>query len=255
MCDITKHKICNLHRIALLMRLDLRTNYRIIAAFTTSLFSILFLYCLAVPSNTGDAPFVANFHPQLYKALLYIGGFYVSSLAFKELHDDTRNYILLTLPCSTFEKFVTKLLISSIGYVAALTTAYFILSGIIATFDWLLFNTRESLFNPLHPSTLPAIVSYLIFQSIFLLGSAYFRKYVMGKIVLTLCVLGIALFAFTSCTMQALLDSHSLFYASYGRLFALLPLPHLAKIAFYLILAPICWTITYVRLTEVEVGA
>lgn len=241
------------NRTALLMQLDLCSNYKSLITFAASTIAVLFLFFLAAPaSNSNAAASYSNFHPHVYAALLFIGGFYISSLAFKELHDNARSYIYLMLPCSNFEKFLNKLLLTSLGYVVALSCCYFMLSLIISGISLLLFNEHQPLFNPFHTDILLSIRAYLIWQSIFLLGSVYFRKHVMSKIIFTISCFAIILLGFASCTSSLVLNTDTFLFFSYSHWFD--AFPHLIKAIFFFLLAPFCWFVAYLRLTEMELG-
>lgn len=239
----------NIQRFALLVKLDLATNYKTILTFTAATASLLFFYFLISPANN----LTGNFHADLYSILLFVGGFWVSSLAFKELHDPEKNYIFLTLACSNLEKFLCKLLLTSLGYVLALSIGYFILSLIINVFNLLLLKQFQPLFNPLHQSILVHIYYYIILQSVFLLGSIYFKKHVMSKILLTISCFLIILFMFTTICARFFLelDTFSISpFVNYEHWFVLIP--NFAKAIFWFYLAPLCWLVTYLRLTETE---
>lgn len=239
----------NIQRFALLIKLDLATNYKTILTFTTATTSLLFFYFLISPANN----ITGNFHTDLYNILLFVGGFWVSSLAFKELHDLKKNYIFLTMPCSSLEKFSCKLLLTSLGYVLALSIGYFILSVIINVFSLLILKQSQPLFNPLHPGILAHIYYYIILHSIFLLGSIYFKKNVMSKILLTISCLLILLFVLITIGARFFLVLNTFSFtpfANYERWFGLIP--NFAKAIFWFYLAPLCWLITYLRLTEEE---
>lgn len=256
---IVPNKVFAVKRAALLMRLDLCTNYKTIITFAAALASVLFLYFLASPGREAGG----NFHPQLYAVLLFVGGFYITSLAFKDLHDDARSYAYLTLPCSNFEKFFNKLLVTSLGYVVALSAGYFLLSLVTNGIGWLLFNEHQTLFNPLATDALTYVRSYLVWQSLFLLGSAYFRKHVMSKIILTICCFTLILLGFISCSSSLFFSPSDMVALPYLHLVNgdthwvgfVGVLPHFVKVIFWICLAPFCWVVTYLRLTEMELGA
>jgi hypothetical protein len=92
------------------------------------------------------------------------------------------------------------------------------------------------------------MMDYLIFQAIFLLGAIYFKRYALLKTVLCLVCVGITFTLLAHIVFSALFGVHSAVYlAAYSR--------HLNefKSAFWLVLAPLCWVISYVRLKEAEI--
>lgn len=239
----------NVQRFALLIKLDVTTNCKAILNFIAATASILFLCFLIFPTDyTAN-----NFHPRLYNILLFIGGFWITSLAFREFHDTERNYIFLTLPCSNLEKFLCKLLLTSLGYVLAISVGYFILSIVISVFSLIVWQQSQPLFNPLHHDILSNICYYLILQSVFLLGSVYFKKHVMSKILLSISCFMIILFIIIIICTRFFFELNAFSVApftNYEYLFNLLP--NFVRAIFWVYLAPLCWLVTYLRLTEVE---
>lgn len=239
----------NIRRFALLVKLDLAANYKTILTFASATASLLFFYFLISPVNN----ITGNFHTEIYNILLFIGGFWVSSLDFKELHDPEKNYIFLTLACSNLEKFLCKLLLTSLGYVLILSLGYFLLSVIISIFSLLILEQPQPLFNPSHQDILAHIYYYIILQSIFLLGSIYFKKHVMSKILLTISCLLIILFALMTICARFFLELNTFSltpFANYEHWFSVIP--NFTKAIFWFYLAPLCWLVTYLRLTETE---
>lgn len=234
----------NLTRFGLLLKSDLFSNYRTILIFTASVASMLFLYSLIF---SGGA-MAGNFHPRIYLLLLFIGGFWTSSLAFKDLHDKQKNYVVLTLPCSNFEKFLSKLILTSVGYVCAITVGFYLLSLLVAGLDALLLHVGQSTFNPFRNGILYYIRDYLILQSVFLLGSIYFRKHSISKTILFLSCLAIVLVLFSLIVSVLFLGPHILV-----AIFMATKAPRMAKFVFLVLLAPVCWLIAYKRLCEIEV--
>ena len=148
----------NLERFRLLIKHDFVINKDIIFTTVITLSIVLFLYAL-IFANGGN-----NFHPTAYVLLLFIGGFWTSSLAFKDLHDKQKNYIFLTLPCSNFEKFFSKLVLTSICYVLATLLGFYLLSWLVVAIDVLLFRHGQAVFNLLRDDILFYIRDYIIFQ-------------------------------------------------------------------------------------------
>ncbi len=224
----------------LLFKHDLSINRHIIITTIAAIASVLFLYTLVVSNG-----FSHNFHPMVYLWVLFVGGFWISSLAFKDLHDKQKSYLLLTLPCSNLEKFLVKLILTSVGYVLASLVLYYLLSVIVVVISALLLHKELPLFTPFRNDILVYIRNYFVFQSVFLLGSIYFKRHAMTKTVLSLGCLAIVFTFFTFLTIVLLLGPLGMsvmhvFSAVIGSLL-------------WIVLAPCCWLIAYIRLCEVEV--
>ena len=88
--------IFNLRRFMLLLRRDFSAGYRgvLIAMAAVAGFVVLISAVSLLQGQGGE------YHLGWYAALLFIGGYIVSSLAFKELHLNGKSYFYLTLPGS-----------------------------------------------------------------------------------------------------------------------------------------------------------
>jgi hypothetical protein len=143
-----------------------------------------------------------------FQNLLFLGGFIITSLAFREVWQSGSGIAYLMLPGSLFEKFAVKLLVTSVGF--ALGTIVFMSATAAASeaLDRLLFGVGHSFFNPFTPAVLQAVVRYLVLQSFFLLGSIWCRKLAFVKTVLSVVVFGIALAILTTIALRIGLASH-----------------------------------------------
>ncbi len=238
---MTGENYFNLNRFGLLVKNDLLINKQAILTFIAAIAGVLFLFGLISPVGAE----ISNFHPTAYFLLLFVGGFWTTSLAFKDLHDKQKSYAFLTLPCSNFEKFLSILLLTSIGYVLGISVFYYLLSLIVVAINSLLFGYPQYIFNPFQHDILLNIRSFLIFQAVFFLGAIYFKSRVMTKTILYLSCLAIIFTLFTFLIIMMLLGP---FGISLLHLFT-----SIFSSIFWLILAPCCWVIAYIRLCEAEV--
>jgi hypothetical protein len=193
----------------------------------------------------------------------------VSSLAFKELHLDAQNVFYLTLPGSSLEKFLSKLLVTSIGYAVGSLVFYTGVSAAAEGLNRVIFDFARPLFNPFTRPVLLALAVYVVTQSIFLVGSVYFRKVAFIKTSLYLVLIGIALAILTGLAMwfvfrdfatgrRIVLEPYFNQLGQGGNLEAVLyalggPFARVFKILFWAALPPVCWVISYLRLRETEV--
>lgn len=156
-----------------------------ILLYVAGIFGIYLLINLAFaftqPASIGGA--IDGFKP-----ILWIGGFVFTSQIFNELNSRQQSYALLTLPASPLEKLLAAWFIS--GPVLALlvslgcyliTLLGFLVAGVPLT--------EVDFFNEAFKDK---IVAYLIMQTVFLWGSAYFKNHNFGKTILSLVVLGVA---------------------------------------------------------------
>lgn len=151
-----------------------------------------------------QAPFLNSIFPSFF-----IVGFIFTSIVFSELNSPHRGYMYLTLPASALEKLASAWLICSIGFVLYFLVVMYLLNfyfiGIAA-----LFTTKSvSVFNLFDPGILKIFGVYLVTQSVFFLGSLYFRRLNFLKTVLALFVVSFAIALFSSILSKILFFSHS----------------------------------------------
>jgi hypothetical protein len=235
----------------------------------------------ALGMSAGGAPVgtvQGDGYSGFFQELLFLGGLIVTSLAFREVWQSGSGIAYLTLPGSVFEKFVVKLLATSVGFAVG-TLAFMSATGAASeVLDRLLFGVGHGFFNPFTPAVLQATVRYVVAQSFFLLGSIWFRKLAFVKTVLWIVVFGIALGIVLAIALRIGLASH--FAAAPGsfgglrlgnRAFDLngaglqdlfkpgargsqgLAAFKVAAQALFLALAPASWVAAYFRLGEAEV--
>jgi hypothetical protein len=180
-----------------------------------------------------------------------VGGFFVSSHVFFDLHDKTQGITFLTLPASHFEKLFSRWLIVALGYALGISFLFFFLFAITNVAKALFFPSIWSgalLYVNWH-AMLISLKYYLLLQPIFLLGAIYFKQAALAKTVLCCCVFMLALifvkffFTFLFFTPDNISNSimvwqeHSFFIIN----------------SFLMLLAPICLFATYLRLRESEI--
>jgi hypothetical protein len=211
-----------------------------------------------------------------FQNLLFLGGFIVTSLAFREVWQNGSGIAYLMLPGSLFEKFLVKLLMTSIGFAVG-TLVFMSAAGAVSeTLDRLLFGAGHGFFNPFTPAVLQAVVRYLVLQSFFLLGSIWFRKLAFVKTVLSIVVFGIALAIVATIALRVGLASHFALGPGHGmrlggwafdlngtglrELFSPGARGYQGAMAFktaaqalFIALAPASWVAAYFKLGEAEV--
>ena len=123
-----------------------------------------------------------------------MGGFILSSLAFRDLGNPLKRYQYLALPASTFEKFIGMWLLTSVGWILLYTLAYTVYTVVVNPIGHLLFShvTFRAL-SRRGELPLTAMKYYFVLQGIFLSRAVYFRGYVLPKTLFTLIVFGAAI--------------------------------------------------------------
>src|SRR4051812_5173973 len=133
----------------------------------------------------------------LYLIGLFLTGCIFTSLSFSELGNKPQGIDYLLLPASHLEKFLTTLLITTIGFLLVYHIAFF---SAIKAFDILNSIRRgHRLVNDIAEYTKldPWYYYYygcMISQALILLGTVYFHKYSLIKTTFSFIVFGIFLF-------------------------------------------------------------
>lgn len=262
-----QRKPIRLRRLGQLLLRDLQGGYRgvLITMAAVAGFVVLVSALSLLDGSAGEG--FRAFHVGMYTNLLFIGGFIVTSLAFREVYQNGRGYQYLTLPGSVLEKFASKLLLTSVGYALATLAVYSAAAAVSELINRAVFGFGHSLFNPFRRDVLTLALVYLVLQGVFLVGSVYFRKlafvktslFMMGVVVGLAVVLGAVTGAIlwdyrAPGTHEIRLTDELMRRAGMEQWFqsAGVQACRVARVLFWAALAPACWLIGYLRLREIE---
>jgi hypothetical protein len=223
-----------LKRFSRLILNDLRLRKKIIFISAATLIIFFALMPFHVTSSLG-----------FYFFILYIGGFYISSTAFQEVHDSRKAYLFLTLPCSNLERFLSKWFLTSLGYALGLLAIYYAFSWISFIVNAFIFHQYTQVFDITAPYLWLKIEKYIILQAVILLGAIYFKRHALIKTALCIGSLFL-LYSIFSALLTWMLCPGCFAYPLTMQI--ILQTYH----AFWLLLAPFCWLLTYYRLSESE---
>jgi len=228
----------NVRRLWQLIKIDLSTNRKLISM--TAILLIIFFALL---------PFHFSESIGTYLFVLYVGGFIVTSHAFNDLHDPKKGYYYLTLPCSNLEKFLSKWLMTSIGYALSVLLIYYVFSILSMLLNKLVFGYSQPPLNLMQTTLWIGIGKYFILQSIVLLGAIFFKRHVLIKTALSLSAFFIAI-GLTVIVATWMFYPLNIATSLIGAIMTTLKGGYFI---FWILLAPFCWYITYVRLCESEI--
>jgi hypothetical protein len=185
----------------------------------------------------------------VYAFTLYIGGFILTSRSFKELHNSELAYHYLTLPCSNLERFLSKWLITSIGYALALVALVYLFTTMHTALIFVLWHKAPVSTSIFDPTLWQTIGTYIVLHSMVFLGAVFFKRYCLLKTALFLGCLMLTLSYFVGYTTLHLYPYWvSTAVANFD------PIVKLVSISFWFVLAPFCWAVTYVRISEYEIN-
>ena len=218
---------------------------------------IWFVFALII----GDDKLMSADFQQMtfYFGLFVLGTFYASQY-YHDLGSKPKGSNFLLVPASTFEKFLCSLLFTAVLFFIVFTSAFYLVdvlmvsianslpgidlpeakATVINIFDISPFSSDDN-------TTLNFLLIFFSIQSIFLLGSVYFKKYNFIKTIISGFIIWFILFLLT--------------YFFYHQFFPEgndqgAPLPKwlgtLLKSVIYAI-APLLWIVTYYRLKQKQV--
>jgi hypothetical protein len=194
------NKYFNIKRFGLLLRKDFYTHYKTYLIALGAIFSILFI--INISSIVSYHSW--NFNSVFYPLTLFISGFIFTSISFRDLDRDESRISFLTLPASVLEKFMSKLLITSIGYVIVSLALFFIFSVAAFLISHLIFGYSHPVFNPLSKDIGHCIILYMIMQSAFLSGAVYFRGNAFFKTIVSAFVICIIYVIFVALVLYVI---------------------------------------------------
>ncbi|MGK0363613.1 MAG: hypothetical protein ACI85O_000666 [Saprospiraceae bacterium] len=173
-----------------LLRNEMKFNHKGILIIAAGTFVLLTLLSFVVSERTGhDGEFMNIW----YGITLMFGGFYYTSIAFRELNRQDIGHLYLMTPASILEKFLSKWTLTTVGFVLAHLVIYTIFSMVALSIDSYSGHTYFNAFEPFGHIPVLLMKLYLTLSSLFLLGSVAFRKYEFFKIQLVLNLFGIVL--------------------------------------------------------------
>ena len=253
----------NVNRFFLLLKKDLLQGYKTllitIGAVTGATVFLLFI------SSSGEGG--AKVHMGFFLPILWLGGLILTSMVFKEAHSIHTIHGWLMTPASRLEKFLQKLMFTTVLFILALLGAFFAATALNSLIYRLFLNRRPPLFNPFQSWVWINIGHYLIVQSMFFLGAVWFRKYNFVKTVLTLNILqaGMALFLGLAAGLvywtplreaahgnhQFFMEASHLLTMKFNGINPLLIT--VGKVIYFGCFAPVFWFVSWLRMKEIEI--
>lgn len=252
------------HRLGLLIRNDIVGGYRPILCTFAVLAIIMMLS--AIPS-VGFGHIDHGFYFDWFVGMLCIWGSIAASFTFHGLHDKTKNESYLLLPASALEKTIARILKISVIFVTYLLLFTTLISLVTEGINLLAFGRYNSLFNPFDQEVWICIGTFLVVQSMFFLGAAWFRTLHWFKTVLSVSVIGIGLGVLTLVAFRILFADFfiGLVVPSPGFFVAMANIYSsnkdlwdtvwmVLKVLYFSVLAPFCWFVAWLRVKETQVS-
>jgi hypothetical protein len=242
----------SLRRLAFVLRSDLMRTYRsvLLISGTAALVALVVSLAGAYDGDVGQGPL---FYRVFFIATLFAWGTIATSVCFSDMHGRATNTSFLLLPASALEKTVSRLLLHTVGLIAYLLVVTTFLSWLLEGINTLWIGDRRGLFSPLDGLGWSLLPHFLVAQALFFLGAAWFRKVQFVKTVgaviaiqIGLSVIAVSL-AWMVGPMRCLNDD------CYQ--FPMLDwMDDAATIAYFYLLAPFCWFVAWLRVSETQVS-
>jgi len=153
----------------------LRNEFWLVSNGIWAIFGIL-LFILIILVAAGD--FENDdlpFHQFMYASMVLFG-FFISAAAFKELHKEEESYLWLALPGSLLEKYLCRLVLTSLGYFIVASIAYALFALALNTALAVIYGMTVTPLNPFSSFALKCLAIYLVGHSFIFAGAAYFRQ-------------------------------------------------------------------------------
>lgn len=241
----------SLQRLAWVLRADVLRNYRswLVATGTAAMVALAISLFGAYDRNVGN-----EFYYVLFSVALFGAGPLLTSQIFADMHGRATNTALLLLPASALEKTLSRLLLMTVGFVAYLAVFTMVLSWVLEGINAVAFGVSRELYTPLEGGWV-ILPHYLVVQSLFFLGAAWFRKlnYIktIGSLLLIACGLGAVLVGVALVIRAGYLDD-GFRINDFDTPFD--ALTNIARIAYYFALPAFCWFVAWLRVTEAQVS-
>ncbi|PSL33499.1 hypothetical protein [Chitinophaga ginsengisoli] len=264
-------------RFGLYIRKHLVDNYRIYGMSVIVLAVLLLIMLLLNLSDNFRIDSDMSRLVPLYFIGMFMTGLIFTSLSFSELGNKPHGIDYLLLPASQLEKYLSTLLVTTIGFQLIYHFAFYLAYlGIDAILIW---HNGQHLKNDLHLAfdETPMVYFYHIWffaQAVMLLGAIYFQKYSLIKTVFLFAVFILSLYFLNTLFSYAFFgsrisrwDAHFPF-VGINVILGENPSEHVPRTDKFLMLpanvrdgllfsakylvAPMLWTLGYMRLRDKE---
>lgn len=245
------------NRFWALLKRDALQQWRGLLIGTGAVAGVLFVY--AILSSLGSDSDLSDMHENAFPFFLFLGGFLFTASIFNEMDGITGRQFYLQLPASQAEKFFSKLLLSSIGFLAFAVVVYTLFAALNNFVVKWVNHYDINAFLPISKTNLNYYSSYLVTQAVFLLGAVWFRKYVFGKTLLSLFAVSILFSIVFTLVVRFMFGGE--FNKWEGDFSLAVSMENflngfyidLLKYLYWLVLAPVLWIVAYFKLKETEV--
>jgi len=248
----------DISRLTGLVRLDLADRYRVSLIASGAIAGVLLLQSLLFrPGDEGTG----TLYDLLLGAILFLGGPIVAARAFRELHDKTRNDAYLLLPASAFEKMAARFVLVTVVFAVYAFVFVTLLSWFLYAVQAARFGRTAGVFSPAAFLDAQVLGAFLVNQSIFGLGAAWFRKQHFLKTNLALAVILIGFTIFANIVFRVFFPNLDLVGAGFDpmgwyrhyqdTIFGVLGV---LELVWFIGVPVLCWSVVWLRIRETQVS-
>jgi hypothetical protein len=188
----------------LLLKKQIFEDRKGLAIYAVSAFGALLLFgMLRSLTQNQEMASDSTYYIQWFNNLLFFGGLIITSLTFSDtMHSKIRQHEWMMLPAYAHEKLAAKIIYLAVGYPAALLLFMTLASLITEGVNMLVIGRTVPMFRLYEMDVWESITGFLVIQSVFLLGAAYFRSAHFIKTVLALISLALAAGLFSALIVR-----------------------------------------------------
>ncbi len=140
------NQIFDINRTIALLKLNLALNKKSLIITLAGYFAFVFVFSFFMAYHKPD--FLEGMHYVFYYILFLGGTIFIAGRSFSHINNTEKSIAHLTLPASTFEKFIVPWFISSIFWAVVSIVSYIIVAIFINGIWSSLFGFQFEAFNP-----------------------------------------------------------------------------------------------------------
>jgi|GEM_PF-3310876 len=253
-------------RFLKVLMLEIASNSRKFLSETGGAAAVIMIIFILTAFSGNAQSFFQNSLPvsAWFGPLLFIGGLFLSTRAFHDIHQKDQSYLFFMLPASTLEKLAARTFLYAVLFPVYVLLFLFLLSSAASLVHLIFFGSAVNIVKVFSSVYLKITGIYIITQSMFIYASVHFRKNAFFKFSMITAVLQFAVmfyFLFLarvlfwefipmtsfSGNIDYLIGDFSVFKDHFLGWF------HVLKFIFFYLLAPFFWFLSLVKLEESEV--
>jgi len=177
--------------------------------------------------------------------ILFFFGLLLTSGIFGNLYDSEKSYACLTFPGSLLEKYISRLVLTSIGYLLAATAVYAFLVAVLTVVSRSILNHGSVPFNPFSGILIDTVAVYISLHSLYALGSITLGKLSFPRTTIIVSIL----FAVCAKVFYSYMQAHGVTHHTDPQMDTTWLV---IRIAFVGIVMPAAWVTGYLLLKRKE---